>query len=235
MRLWANSAAAVAPSCRHLLKRYKRFFADIQLDDGQIITAVTPNTGSMKGVCIVGARVLVSYSDSPTRKFPFTWELVEVAGRWVGINTHLPNHLAAEALDRKLIPELARYQTYRREVKLPSGSRIDFVLGDDEALLEVKNVTLVEDGMALFPDSVTERGTRHLNELMEAVAEGRSAYMLYVVQHHQAVKFSPADELDPVYGTTVRDAYQAGVQLIVMKADVSDREIVLRERLPIEL
>lgn len=218
-----------------LLKRYKRFFADIRFDDGRLITAVTPNTGSMKGVCVPGSRVLVSRSDSPTRKIPYTWELVDVDGKWVGINTHLPNHLAAEALDCKLIPELAHFSSYRREVKLPSGSRIDFALEPAAALLEVKNVTLVEGGVALFPDSVTERGTRHLHELMEVVADGREAYMLYVVQHHQAVTFSPADEIDPVYGTTVRDAYQAGVKLIAMKADVSEHEIVLRERLPVEL
>lgn len=218
-----------------LLQRYKRFFADILLDDGRTITAVTPNTGSMKGVCIVGAPVMVSYSDSPTRKIPYTWELVEIAGKWVGINTHLPNALTAEALDKRIIPELTQFKTYRREVRLPSGSRIDFSLDDDGALLEVKNVSLVEDGVAMFPDSVTERGTKHLHELMEFISLGGQAFMLYVVQHHQGTRFSPADEIDPVYGTTLRDAYQAGVKLIAMKASVSEHEIVLNERLPIEL
>lgn len=218
-----------------LLQRYKRFFADILLDDGRTITAVTPNTGSMKGVCIVGAPVMVSYSDSPTRKIPYTWELVEIAGNWVGINTHLPNALTAEALDKRIIPELAQFKTYRREVRLPSGSRIDFSLDDNGALLEVKNVSLVEDGVAMFPDSVTERGTKHLHELMEFITLGAQAYMLYVVQHHQGISFSPADEIDPVYGTTLRDAYQAGVKLIAMKASVSEYEIVLTERLPIDL
>ncbi len=189
----------------------------------------------MKGVCIVGAPVIVSHSDSPTRKIPYTWELVEIAGKWVGINTHLPNALAAEALTNRLIPELISYKTFRREVKLPSGSRIDFALGNDEALLEVKNVTLVEDGVALFPDSVTERGTRHLHELIEIISQGKKAYMLYVVQHHLAKSFSPADEIDPVYGTTVRDAHQAGVKMLVMKAHVTEHEITLTEFLPIEL
>ncbi len=218
-----------------LLRRYKRFFADILLDKGTEITAVTPNTGSMKGVCVIGAPVLVSHSDSQTRKIPYTWELVEIAGKWVGINTHLPNALVAEALTLRAIPEFAIYKSFRREVKLPSGSRIDFALGDDEALLEVKNVTLVENGVALFPDSVTERGTRHLHELMEYVSLGKQAYMLYVIQHHLAKSFSPADEIDPVYGTTVRDAFQAGVKLLAMKAHVSEYEITLTESLPIEL
>ncbi|MBL0060600.1 MAG: DNA/RNA nuclease SfsA [bacterium] len=218
-----------------LLRRYKRFFADILLDRGEEITAVTLNTGSMKGVCIIGAPVMVSHSDSPTRKIPYTWELVEIAGKWVGINTHLPNALVAEALTNRLIPELTSYKTFHREVNLPSGSRIDFALGNDEALLEVKNVTLVENGVALFPDSVTERGTRHLHELMEFVSQGKQAYMLYVVQHHLAKSFSPADEIDPVYGTTVRDAYQAGVKMLAMKARVSEQEIILTEFLPIEL
>lgn len=218
-----------------LLHRYKRFFADVLLDSGEEITAVTPNTGSMKGVCIVGAPVMVSYSDSPTRKIPYTWELVEIAAKWVGINTHLPNALVAEALTNRSIPELTSYKGFRREVKLPSGSRIDFALGNDEALLEVKNVTLVENGVALFPDSVTERGTRHLHELMEFISQGKQAYMLYVVQHHLAKSFSPADEIDPVYGTTVRDAHQAGVKMLAMKARVTEYEIVLTEFLPIEL
>ena len=218
-----------------LLRRYKRFFADVLLDNGEEITAVTPNTGSMKGVLVIGAPVMVSYSDSVTRKYAHTWELVEIAGKWVGINTHVPNTITAEALKAGAIPELAHFKKFRREVKLPSGSRIDFMLGDDEALLEVKNVSLVEDGVALFPDSVTERGTRHLHELMEFVAEGKQAYMLYVVQHHLAKSFSPADEIDPVYGTTVRDAHHAGVKLIAMKARVTAEEITLHEPIPIEL
>ncbi|MCB9366977.1 MAG: DNA/RNA nuclease SfsA [Calditrichaeota bacterium] len=218
-----------------LLRRYKRFFADVLLEDGREITAVTPNTGSMKGVCIVGARVLISQSDAPTRKIPYTWELVEIAGKWVGINTHMPNQIVAEALEQKALPGLEQYDTFRREFKLPSGSRIDFMLGDEDALLEVKNVTLVENGVALFPDSVTERGTRHLHELMEFVQEGREACMVYVVQHHLATSFSPADGIDPVYGTTLRDAFQAGVKLIAMKADVTEQEIKLTESLPVEL
>jgi len=218
-----------------LLSRYKRFFADVRLDSGEVITAVTPNTGSMKGVCIVGAPVMVSYSDSPTRKFAHTWELVEISGQWVGINTHLPNALVAEALTNRLIPELTGYEKFRREVNLPGGSRIDFALGNDEAFLEVKNVTLVENGVALFPDSVTERGTRHLHELMELQAHGKQGYMLYVVQHHLAKSFSPADEIDPVYGTTVRDAYQAGIKLLAYSAKVTLTDITLTHPLPIEL
>ncbi|MBK6910522.1 MAG: DNA/RNA nuclease SfsA [bacterium] len=218
-----------------LLRRYKRFFADVLLDDGREITAVTPNTGSMKGVCIVGAPVMVSYSDSPTRKIPYTWELVEIAGRWVGINTHLPNGLVAEALTNRAIPELEHFGKFRREVKLPGGSRLDFALGEDEAFVEVKNVSLVENGVALFPDSVTERGTRHLHELMELQAHGKQGYMLYVVQHHQAVSFTPADEIDPVYGTTVRDAHMAGIILLAYSAKVTTSDIILTHSLPIEL
>ncbi|NUO18598.1 DNA/RNA nuclease SfsA [bacterium] len=218
-----------------LLRRYKRFLADILMDDGREITAVTPNTGSMKGLCVTNAPVMVSYSNSPSRKIPYTWELVEIQGKWVGINTHLPNALVAECLDKRSIPELAEFETYRREVRLQSGSRIDFGLGNDEALLEVKNVTLVENSVALFPDSITERGTKHLHELMGAVSRGVKAYMVYVVQHHLAESFSPADGIDPVYGKALRAAENRGVKLLALKAKVSEFEISLTEQIPIHL
>ncbi|MCC6476254.1 DNA/RNA nuclease SfsA [bacterium] len=219
-----------------LLRRYKRFLCDIRLDDGREIVAVTPNTGSMKGVLIPGAPVLVSESKSLTRKIPFTWEMIFIEGAWVGVNTHLPNLLVAEALEKRIIPGLKQYREYRREVRLASGSRLDFALGNDEsALIEVKNVTLVENGVALFPDSVTERGTRHLHELMEAVKHGKRAYMLFVCQHHQAKWVSPADSIDPVYGRTLRKAANAGVKLLAMKARVTPSIIELDSLLPVVL
>jgi sugar fermentation stimulation protein A len=190
----------------------------------------------MKGVNIPGSDVLVTYVPDPRRRLKYTWEMIKLDGDWVGINTMIPNRIAAEAFREGLIPAFRKYKSFRSEVVIAEGTRIDFVLcGRPDCMVEVKNVTLVEDGIAMFPDSVTERGTKHLNHLIENCENGGRSAMLYVVQHHAAKSFTPADGIDRVYGHTLRDAFTAGVHLEAWKARVTPTEIRLINSIPIEL
>ena len=189
-----------------LIKRYKRFLADVELDTGEIITAHCPNTGPMTGISIPGARVQVSKSNSPKRKLAYTWEMIQVGSTWVGTNTAMPNRVIKQALQQKLFPELAaRYNEIRFEV--PYGqdkkSRIDFLLTGEEnqapIYLEVKSVTLSAENLALFPDTVTTRGQKHLRELIDLVPETK-AVMLYFINRGDCDLFAPSDRCDPKYG-----------------------------------
>lgn len=220
-----------------LIKRYKRFLADVRLDNDKIITAVCSNTGSMKSCSDPGSRVCLSISDNPNRKYAHTWELVYANDTWVGINTHLPNKLVFRAIQKDLIPELGGYTTIRKEVKYGENSRIDILLstGDKKCYVEVKNVTLVEDNVARFPDAVSARGTKHLNELMNMIDQGHRAVMFYLVQRADATTFRPADDIDPLYADTLRQAHQHGVEILVYAANVSIDEITLGKALPFEL
>lgn len=221
------------PPLQHgvLVRRYQRFLADIRLDDGRVIVAHCPNSGSMRGVNVPGSAVLVSYAPSPTRRIAYTWEMIHADGGWVGINTLAANRLAAEAFERDLIPAFRRYRTYRSEVRVAADTRIDFALGrEGQCRVEVKNVTLVEGGVARFPDSVTTRGTKHLRHLAEHALRGGRAAMLYVIQHHAGRVFSPADDIDPVYGAALREAVRSGVRVEAWKAEVTPERIELRER-----
>src|SRR6185436_13067239 len=187
-----------------LIRRYKRFLADIQLDDG-VITAAVPNTGSMMGCCEAGSRVWLSESDRATRKYRHTWELVQVGRVMVGINTGLPNRLVAEAIADGTIGELGGYATVRREVRFgEESSRVDLVLEGERrkpCYVEVKNVTAAASkGIALFPDSVSDRGTRHLRELMRIRAQGMRPVQLYCVQRGDVREVRPADGIDYEYG-----------------------------------
>lgn len=217
-----------------LIKRYKRFLADIELDDGSLVTAHCPNSGSMMGCNIPGSAVMISRSLNPERKLPYTWELVQADGFWVGLNTMLPNRLAEEAITDGTIKELDGYETLRREV--PYGnerSRIDILLEGTSGLcyVEVKNVTLVENGTALFPDAVTERGQKHLRELMEVVRNGHRGVILFTVQRGDGNAVSPADRIDPVYGKLLREAVKNGVEAMAWRALVVPEEIRLTEPL----
>lgn len=227
-----------------LLKRYKRFLADIQLTSGETIVAHCPNTGPMTGVCAVGSPVWVSRSDNPKRKLPYTWEMIQVRDRkptWVGINTSLPNRVVKLALEQQLIPELANaYRDIRPEV--PYGkdkkSRIDFLLTDTTATrpiyLEVKNTTLAEGEVALFPDTVTVRGQKHLRELMALVPQSR-AVMLYFINRDDCTHFAPGDSADPAYGELLREAVEKGVEVLPCRFDVTPegiRYLGLAEFLP---
>jgi len=221
-----------------LLSRYKRFLADIKLDSGDIITAHCPNSGSMKSCKEPGSRVYVSHHDKPSRKLKYTWEMVEANNSWVGINTGHPNKLVIEAIENNHIKELKGYSNIKSEVKLGAHSRIDIVLEKPDGIcyVEVKNVSLMENGQARFPDAVTERGQKHLKELMEVVKQGHRGVIFFVVQREDTSSFSPADDIDPSYGKLLRKAVQAGgVEALVYQANVSPQEIKLSIPLPIIL
>lgn len=221
-----------------LLRRYKRFLADIELDDGRVITAHCANPGSMSTCAVEGGRVWVSESDNPKRKLRYSWELARVGKQMIIINTARGNQLVADALERRRIPELAEAGEVRREVKVGERSRIDFMLsdGDDETYVEVKSVTLdVGDGVAAFPDSVTTRGTRHLEELIELKQSGHRAVLLFCVCRSAVARVRPADEVDPVYGQTLRRAADAGVEVLAYACSVGTRQLNIRNRIPVEL
>ncbi len=220
-----------------LIRRYKRFLADIELEGGETVTAHCPNSGSMKGCAVPGSRVLLSLSGNPNRKLHYTWELVQANGLWVGINTGLPNKLTGEAIMRGTIRELAGYDTIRPEVKYGGNSRIDLLLSGKQGLcyVEVKNVTLVEGNRALFPDAETLRGQKHLTELMREVREGNRGVIFFVVQRADACSMAPADAIDPEYGRLLRLAVANGVEAFAWQAHVDPEEIYLDRRLDIRL
>ena len=224
-----------------LIQRYKRFLADIVLDSGETITATCPNTGSMLGLNAPGSVVWVSKSDSVTRKYAHTWELIETdlgAGpALVGINTGHPNKLVAEAIEARRIKALNGYASLRREVKYGEASRIDLLLEDDKkgrCYVEIKNVHLMRTaGLAEFPDCVTARGVKHLRELAQMVAEGHRAVMLFLIQRTDAKRFRLADDLDPTYAAAFREASAAGVEAMAYACALSPEEISVCERIKI--
>jgi len=215
-----------------LLKRYKRFFADVQLANGEVVTAHCPNTGPMTGVCTPGSAVQLSMSDNPKRKLAYTWELIQVHDNeptWVGVNTALPNRVIKLALEKHLFPELGEYSQIRGEV--PYGqdkkSRVDFVLSDDaESLiyLEVKNTTLAAGKLALFPDTETTRGQKHLRELMALLPQSR-AVMLYLINRGDCTEFAPGDIPDPLYGQLLRQAKALGLEVLPCRFEVTPQGI----------
>jgi len=220
-----------------LIRRYKRFLADVQLP-GEVITASCPNTGSLLGCCAPGSRVWLSEHDGAARKYRHTWQIVEADEVMVGINTGLPNALVEEAIAAGAVPELAGYASLRREVAYGAeGSRVDFVLegGRRKACyVEVKNVTAaVCAGVAHFPDCVSERGARHLRELMRMKAGGLRPVQLYCVQRGDVNEVRPADAIDAEYGRTLREAIGAGVEVLAYRARVTPAEIRLETRIPV--
>ncbi|MGE5266031.1 MAG: DNA/RNA nuclease SfsA [Deltaproteobacteria bacterium] len=223
-----------------LLRRYKRFLADVLLDDGREITATCPNTGAMLGLCDPGLTVWLSESASPTRKYVHTWELVEFgSGRsrsFVGINTGHPNAIVAEAVAGGLIPPLNGYAGLRREVKYGQSSRIDLLLEDPAkglAYVEIKNVHLLrEKGLAEFPDCKTERGVKHLAELTEMVRSGHRAVMIYLIQRSDAQRFRAASDIDPRYAAALADARAAGVEAYAVTCRISLDAISVDKLLP---
>lgn len=221
-----------------LIRRYQRFLADVELSDGTTVTVHCPNSGSMTGCLGDGWPVLVSTSDNPKRKHPHTWELVHNGRCWIGINTARTNPVVEEGIRSGAIAELADFDDLRREVRLGERSRIDLVLtrGGCRTWVEVKSVTMVDvAGRYAFPDAVTTRGARHLRDLAEAVAGGDRAVMLYLVQRSDGAGFTTADDIDPGYGDGLRRAVERGVAVLAYRADVHPAEIVVAERVPIEL
>lgn len=224
-----------------LIQRYKRFLADVRLDDGSLVTATCPNTGSMLGLTAPGSPVWLSESDSPTRKYRHTWELVQTdLGKGlllVGINTNHPNKLVAEAIAAGRIDILQGYPVTRREVKYGRNSRIDLLLEcPDKGLcyVEVKNVHLSrKHGLAEFPDSVTARGTKHLAEMSDMVRAGHRAVMVYLIQRSEPRRFTLARDVDPTYGAAFDAARAAGVEAIALRCRMSPEEILVDKPVPI--
>ncbi|MGB0749673.1 MAG: DNA/RNA nuclease SfsA [Magnetospiraceae bacterium] len=221
-----------------LIKRYKRFLADVTLQDGTVVTAHCANSGSMLGVKTEGAPVWLSPSDNPKRKLKYTWELIEIDGALVGINTSHPNAIVAEAIQAGSIAPLAGYAALRREVKYGKNSRIDILLEDaarPPCYVEVKNVTLRRENRAEFPDAVTSRGTKHLRELMEMVRGGSRAVMVYLVQREDCQSFTPAADIDPEYAATLRLAATSGVETLCYACTVTPQAVTVTGTLPIDL
>jgi sugar fermentation stimulation protein A len=224
-----------------LLRRYKRFLADVELASGEQITVHVANPGAMTGLAEPGTRVWVSRSDNPARKLAHSWELVEVnlggGLELVGINTAYPNLIVAGAIAEGRIAELAGYNSVRREVKYGRSSRVDFVLegaGRAPCYVEVKNVHLVRrPGLAEFPDSVTARGARHLDELAAMVAAGNRALMLYLVQIASATSFALARDIDPNYAIAFDRARRAGVEATAYRCSIGHQGIVVTGSVPI--
>ena len=221
-----------------LVRRYKRFLADVVLDSGGTVTATCPNTGSMLGLTDVGNDVWLSRSESPTRKYPHTWELVEIPNQGlVGINTAQPNRIVAEAIGQGKITDLRGYATLRSEVKYGENSRIDILLEDTKrppCYVEIKNVHYFrKPGLAEFPDCVTERGTKHLVELSNMVKEGARAVMVYLIQCRNPSRFALADDKDRTYFDEFRKARAAGVEALALTCHVSTSEITVDRNIPV--
>jgi len=205
------------------IKRYKRFLADFQLPDGSIVTAHCANTGSMLGCLEPNAASLLWDAGATTRTTRYSWKAICIGTIWVGIDTQLPNRLVEAAIGNGEISTLTDYSKIRREVRMGADSRVDLMLQSDglpDCYVEVKNVTLVEDGLARFPDAVTTRGRKHLEELKHIVESGGRAAMVFLVQRNDGCKFMPADDIDPAYGLALRKAHARGVEIYVLSARV---------------
>ena len=221
-----------------LVKRYKRFLSDHRLESGEVITASCPNTGTMLGLTTPGSATWLVHAPSPTRKYDYRWELIEDEGTWVGINTGRPNALVEEAIRAGVITELAGYADLRREVKYGTNSRIDLLLEDPgrpQAFVEVKNCHLRrEAGLAEFPDSITTRGAKHLDELAAQVALGHRAVMVFCVQRADCDHFDVAADIDPGYAVAFQRARAAGVEALAYVCHVSVETIALTHSIPIK-
>lgn len=220
-----------------LIRRYKRFFADIRLSTGETVVAHCANTGRMAGLLAEGSSVWVQYKGTEGRKLAWSWELASQDGEIVGVNTTLPNRLVAESIAQGKIPALAGYLTVKREVRV-GDSRLDVGLSDHPdhdgaCFVEVKNVTMAVDGKALFPDAVTQRGLKHLNALIALVERGHRAVQFYLVQRSDCTSFGPAWEVDPAYAEALKLAAQSGVEIMVWEAHVSPRCVALVRPLPL--
>lgn len=219
-----------------LIQRYKRFLADIRLDSGETITAHCPNPGAMKACSTPGWRVAVSYNPDPKRKLPYTFEMIHNGSCWIGVNTMRTNPLVREALEQGLIGELQGYQSLRSEVKYGEKSRIDFLLSNPgTCYLEVKNVSYIEGQTYLFPDGITTRGARHMQELQAMVAAGHRAAVLFVVQRSDGLSFRPAAHMDAAYAKALQTAHQGGVEVLVYQAQIDPHESRIIRPLPWQL
>jgi len=220
------------------LRRYKRFFADIELPGGEVVTAHCPNTGSLLGCLEQGAPAWLRDSKSETRKLRYTWQAVRVGGSWVNVDTSLPNRVVAEAVEAGNIPAFRGHRELRSEVPYGDSSRIDLLLTQADGTpcyIEVKSTTLREDGVALFPDAVTERGRKHLGELARLARKGVRAVQFYCVSRADVRAVQPADRIDREYGKALRRAIRAGVEVHAWSATTTPEEFTLTAEIPFEL
>ena len=221
-----------------LIRRYKRFLFDAELDTGELITGSCPNTGSMRGLTEPGSRCFLTRHSSPTRKYPHALELVEADNTLVGINTGRPNRLVEEAIDKGLIMSLSTYATRKREQKYGVNSRIDILLQDPDrglAYVEVKNVHFRRsEGLAEFPDSVTIRGAKHLEELGDMVEAGHRAIMVYLIQRNDVDRLSLCRDLDPAYAAAFDRAMARGVEACAIRCKITSEQISAETLVPVE-
>lgn len=226
-----------------LIKRYKRFLADVELDSGDIVTAHCPNTGTMKACSEPGRNVYLSFHDNPKRKYKYTWEIIKMPTSLVGVNTLLPNRLVYHSIKAGRLETFAKYNEVRAEVKVGEKHRLDLMLSKngpnpcypDPCYIEIKNCSLVEGKTACFPDAVTVRGRNHLIELQRLAASGCRAVIFFLVNRMDAEIFKPADHIDPEYGKELRKARDNGIEIMVYDVSIDLKKISLRNSIPYEL
>ncbi|TRY33087.1 DNA/RNA nuclease SfsA [Aliiglaciecola sp. M165] len=219
-----------------LIKRYKRFLADVERFDGTLVVAHCPNTGAMTGCAEPGYTAWLRASDDPKRKLAYTWELCQNdQGHWIGINTHNANKVVGEALEERKLSLFASYTSIKPEVKYgEQNSRIDFLLtasGLPDCYVEVKSVTLLRDKIGYFPDAKTQRGTKHLQELTNMVKSGSRCVLLYCVQHTGIKEVTVAHDIDPEYYAALQDAHRAGVEIVAYSCNINEEKIELNQPL----
>ncbi len=222
-----------------LIKRYKRFLADVALENGETITSHCPNSGTMKACSEPGRPVYLSFHDNPKRKLKYTWEIIDMPSSLVGVNTIVPNRLVKKSIETGMVKALKGYDKIKAEVKAGKNSRLDLLLtkqsGSNKCWVEVKNCTLVEDREACFPDAVTARGLKHLKELQKLTAQGDRCVMFYLVQRMDADVFHPADHIDPAYGKELRKAVENNVEILVYDVKMDLKQIFLNKAIPVKL
>lgn len=221
-----------------LEKRYKRFLADVRLENGDLVTAHCSNSGSMKECSEPNSTVFLSRANNPKRKLKFTWELIKMPDSLVGVNTGVPNKFVKNAILEGQIAEITGYDSIKPEVKTSDGSRLDLMLKKNEhetCYIEIKNCSLVKNGLASFPDAVTTRGQKHLGELVRLKKLGHRAINFYLIQRMDADRFSPAASIDPEYAKKLKSAVKNGVEILVYDTIIDLKGIKVGRRLPVEL
>jgi len=220
-----------------LLKRYKRFLADVKMEDGRETTVHCPNSGSMRGCSTPGSQVFLSRSENPKRKYPHTLEMVLNGTTWIGVNTMRTNALVAEAIAAGRITEFQNMDSVQSEIKTSASTRLDLLLTKDARAIymEIKSCSLAENGWAMFPDAVTTRGTKHLHELADLVARGNEGVIFFCVQRLDADQLRPAVQTDPIYAATLSQVHRQGVRILVYQAEITPQEIHIIRPLPFSL
>jgi len=223
-----------------LIRRYKRFLADVRLRNGHLVTAYCSNTGSMRACSEPGRPVYLSRSKNPKRRLRYTWEMISMSSSKVGVNTQVPNQLVKTAIIHNRIKPLKNYDHVQTEITVSRRSRLDLLAekkgtDKDRCFIEVKNCALVEKDTAYFPDAVTVRGRKHLAELEKQVGDGSRGIIFYLVQRMDATVFKPADHIDPDYGRALRKAVHAGVEIMVYDVKIDPKRIDLNQPIPYEL